>query len=244
MGAGAGQTFTVIQTIQQAMVEIGLPKPTSVVSNTEITVQQFLGLLNRCGNEMLVGFPWEQMIKEWTVPTVAGQAKYDLPTDWNYFLDQTQWDRTNHWPLLGPKSAQEWQQIKSGSIASGPRLRYRVVGAKFEIFPTPGTPPPALIMEYVSINWLMDSNNPALLYSYPVNDSDVILFDPWIVVAFLKMKFKEEKGLDTTAAQKDFSVTWESRIGKNKGGPVLSLSPVMGSPFVGIQNVPDGNWGL
>ena len=244
MGAGAGQTFTVIQTIQQAMGEIGLPRPTVAVSSTEITVQQFVGLLNRCGNEMVMGFPWQQLCKEWTVPTVAGQAKYDLPDDWNYFLDQTQWDRTNHWPLLGPKSAQEWQQVKSGSIASGPRLRYRVNEAKFEIFPAPGDPPPALVMEYISINWLMDSNNPTLRYSYPVNDSDVILLDPWVVTSFLKLKFKEEKGLDTTAAQKDFSVVWEARIGKNKGGPILSLSPVRAMPFVGIQNVPDGNWGL
>lgn len=244
MGAGAGQTFTVIQTIQQAMSEIGLPKPTTAVSNTEVTVQQFVGLLNRCGNEMLVGYPWEQMCKEWTVPTVAGQAQYDLPTDWNYFLDQTQWDRTNHWPLLGPKSVQEWQWIKSGAISSGPRTRFRVYGAKFEIFPAASTPPQTIVMDYISINWLMDSNNPTLLYSSPVNDSDIILFDPWVVVSFLKLKFKEEKGLDTTAAQKDFSVVWEARIGKNKGGPILSLTPLPALPFIGIQNVPDGNWGL
>lgn len=244
MGAGAGQTMTVIQTIQQAMTEVGLPKPTSVISNTEVTVQQFLALLNRCGNEMVVGYPWEQLVKTWTVPVVAGQASYSLPDDWNYFIDQTQWDQTNHWPLLGPKSAQEWQQLKSGVISSGPRMRYRIVGARFEIFPTPGTPPPVITMEYVTVNWLMDSGNPTLLYYAPAHDSDVILLDPWVVVAFLKMKFKEEKGLDTTAAQKDFSVAWSSRIGKDKGAPILSLSPDLGSPFVGIHSVPDGNWGL
>ena len=99
-------------------------------------------------------------------------SEYDMPSDWSYFIDQTQWDRTNHWPLLGPKTAQEWQWLKGGLLSSGPRLRYRVVAAKFEIWPVPSpsnTPigdsvitgvfaPGTLAMEYVADTWLKDVN--------------------------------------------------------------------------------------
>ena len=222
---------SVLAIVQQAMIEMGLPKPLEAVTSQDVTVQQMVALLNSAGNEMVIGYPWEQTTKEYIIETVEGQAEYPLPSDWSYFLDQTQWDRTNHWPLLGPKSAQEWQWLKGGLLSSGPRLRYRVLAGKFQLWPTPSatnTPsgdsaqtgvfaPWTLAMEYVSNRWLADANQTNTYYNMAQADTDIPLLDPWILVKFLKLKYWEAKGLDTTAYTKDFLGTWESRIGKNKG---------------------------
>ena len=171
--------------VQQSMVEMGLPKPNEVVTSQDATVQQMLALLNRAGNDMVLGFPWEQLIREWIITTEDGKSEYDMPSDWSYFIDQTQWDRTNHWPLLGPKTAQEWQWLKGGLLSSGPRLRYRVVAAKFEIWPVPSpsnTPvgdsnitgvfaPGTLAMEYVADTWLKDVNQANTYYASVQSDT-------------------------------------------------------------------------
>lgn len=244
---------SVLWVIQQAMSEMGFPKPVEAVSAQDPTVVQMVSLFNSAGMEMVIGFPWEQLTKEFIIQTVENQASYDLPSDWDYFIDQTQWDRTNRWPLLGPKSAQEWQWLKSGVLSSGPRLRYRVRGGKFEIFPTPAvssqptTPSPTFVsstlaMDYVANTWLADGNVANTFYNYATDDSNIVLLDPWVMVKFLKMKLWESKGLDTSAYTKDFLGTWEARIGKNMGAPVLTLAPRARTFLIGINNVPEGSW--
>lgn len=247
---------SVLAIIQQAALEMGLPKPLEAVTSQDQTVQQLVALLNSAGTEMVIGYPWEQLTKEYIITTVEGQSEYPLPSDWSYFLDQTQWDRTNHWPLLGPKTAQEWQWLKGGLLSSGPRLRYRVLGGKFQLFPTPSatnTPPSdntgvfapwTLAMEYVASAWLADASVANTFYSMANSDTDVPLIDPWILVKFLKMKYWEAKGLDTRAYTKDFLQTWENRIGKNKGAPVLTLAPRQRTMLIGINNIPDGSWNV
>jgi hypothetical protein len=247
---------TVGWVVRQAMVEMGLPAPIEAVSSQDLMVQQMIALFNSAGNEMVLGYPWEQLDKEFLFTTVEGQTEYDLPTDWDYFLFQTQWDRTNHWPLLGPKTAQEWQWLKGGLLSSGPRIRYRVRNHKFEIFPTPSaqnTPstdntgvfaPWTIAMEYISKWWLASATQENTYYDTAQADTDILLLDPWIMVKFLKLKYWEAKGLDTTAYSNDFLKTWEMRIGKNKGGPTLTLAPRARTMLIGINNIPDGSWNV
>lgn len=238
---------TVLGAVQQAMVEMGLVKPVEVVASQDITVQQMNALLNRAGNEMVLGYPWEQLTKEYVVDTATATVAPDgktlivpLPADWAYFLDQTQWDRSNHWPLMGPKTAQEWQWLKSGTLSSGPRIRYRVVGGNLELFPSGEDS--TIAMEYISTNWVIDASTANTFYDFPHADNDKINFDFWVITAYLKLKYWEAKGLDTTAYAKDFVNVWEARIGKGKGAPILSLAPRYGTQLIGVNNVPDGNW--
>ena len=244
------ETRDVLWTIQQSMVEMGLPKPSEVVLSQDATVQQMLALLNRAGADMVIGFPWEQLTKQWILNTVDGEAEYDMPSDWSYFIDQTQWDRTNHWPLLGPKTAQEWQWLKGGLLSSGPRLRYRVVSGKFEVWPVPSSASDGsfagneLAMEYVADTWLKSATLLNTYYSSVQNDTDILLLDPWIMTAYLKLKYWEAKGLNTAAYTKDFLGTWEARIGKNKGAPMLTLAPRARTMLIGINNIPDGSWNV
>lgn len=244
------QPKTVLWVVQQAMVEMGLTKPAEAVTSQDVTVQQMLAMLDRAGNDMVLGYPWEHLTKEYVFNTASATPAPDgktfqvsLPTDWSYFLDQTQWDRTNHWPLLGPKTAQEWQWLKGGLLSSGPRIRYRVVGGKLELFPTDSTDS-EIAMEYVSDGWAQDASTANTFYSSPHRDDDLVLFDPWVISAYLKLKFWEAKGLDTTAYAKDFVGVWEARIGKSKGAPVLTLAPRARTMLIGVNNIPDGSWNV
>lgn len=235
--------------VQQAQDEMGLPRATSLSTATQQTDLQVKALLNAAGNELVNYFTWEQLTKEFIITTVAEQGSYNLPTDFKYFLDQTQWDRSNHWPLLGPKTAQEWQWIKGGLISQGPRLRYRLQGFKFLLWPIPGSPgsgtfvPWTLAMEYVSKNWIYANvADPAPSKDLITTDTDIPVFDEWLLVKFIKLKFWETKGFDTTAYRDDFMNTFFSLTGKNMGAPTLTMSPRPASIYIGPNNIPDGSW--
>ena len=62
----------VLWVIQQSMTEMGLPRPNEAMTSQDAIVQQMVALLNRAGNDMVLGFPWEQLIKQHIIETVDG----------------------------------------------------------------------------------------------------------------------------------------------------------------------------
>jgi len=241
------QYWTAQQVLKQAAGELGLPVPGDVASTTDVQSVQLLSLLNSAGNELMLYYPWEQFIKEWVFDTVVGQGDYPLPDDCNYFTDQTQWDRTDHWPLLGPKSAQEWAWLKGALVAALPRLRYRIADNKLKIWPVPtSTGSPSiynLAMEYISRYWIYQA--PANIYTDMITQNgDTLLYDPWLLVKFVKFKFYELKGFQTTGVNADFMRVFNALTGKDTGAKILSLSPKVTSQYLGPWSVPDGSWNV
>lgn len=239
--------WSAVDILKQLSGELGLPQQTTVVNANNVQGTQLLSLLNSAGNELLTYYPWEQFKKEWVWDTVQDQGDYPLPADWKYFVDQTQWDRTNHWPLLGPKSPQEWAYLKGGIVASFPRMRFRVKNNMFCLFPTPsvvnGTFTPFnMAMEYVRNTWVERSGG--TLADMVQQDGDIVQYDPWLIIKFVKYKFYELKNFDTKGVQADFVRVFDSLTGKDVGAPVLSLTPRPTPAFIGPWSIPDGNWNV
>jgi len=235
-----------LQLLNQITSELGLPTTSSIVGSIAVQSAQLLAMLNSAGNELLLYYPWEQFTKEWIITTVSGQGEYPLPDDWSYAKDQTQWDRTNHWPLIGPKSAQEWAWLKGGLLATAPRLRYRIMNDKLSLWPVPvstsSQPTYTIAQEYVSKNWVIDTTQTPT--DMIVKDSDVVMYDPWLVTKYVKLKFYELKGFKTAGVQSDFQRIFDTLTGKDVGAPILNLSPRPTSQYLGPWSVPDGSWAV
>ena len=63
---------------------------------------------------------------------------FALPSDFDRMVDYTHWDKSKHWNLLGPQTSQQREWLRSGYIASGPRIRYWQMGGYFQIWPPLG----------------------------------------------------------------------------------------------------------
>lgn len=173
------------------------------------------------------------------VPLVFSQVEYDLPSDWLKQIPQTEWDRTNRWPLMGPQSAQNWQSFKSGIVYAGPRQRFRILRNTIAINP----PPPNGLMfafEYVSTAWV-ESASGALQTKYQA-DSDTAVFSDSLLITGLKALWKAAKGLDGSFDLAEFRGLMEMNRSQNKSAPKLSMSPYGGSVLLSQENLPDGNW--
>jgi hypothetical protein len=235
------QYWTAIDVLKQVTGELGLPQIPTVTGLADVQSIQLLSLLNSAGNELMLYYPWEQLTAEWVFQTINGLGEYDLPADYNYFTDQTQWDRTNHWPLLGPKSPQEWAWLKGSLVAALPRQRYRIQNHKLKLWPTPATPSFTLAMEYVVMNWVDSKGTKVDMIT---QDGDILLYEPWLLIKFVKFKFYELKGFNTTGVNADFMRVFNSLTGADTGAKILSLSPQVQSQYLGPWSVPDGSWNV
>jgi len=150
---------SILTIINQACGEIGLPDISSAVVTTNAQARQLLALAKREGRELRKEFPWPELTREATITTVASQASYALPVDFNYSLFDTVWNRSTIGEMTGPISPRDWQSLASGASVAVASDYWRIKGIsekKFFISPTPSatTTGQTIAFEYQSINWV------------------------------------------------------------------------------------------
>lgn len=232
---------TVLQVVQAAAVEMGLTAPNSALSNpNDLTALQMAALYNATGEMLVKRRVWRELLSTHTFTTVNGQAAYDLPADFARSISQTEWDRTNRWPLVGPETAQQWQWVQSGVLSTGPRERFQLQGNQLVLFPIPGATPLDLVFSYVSKWWVRDALNQAKAKA--TADDDYGIFDDRLMISGVKLRFFQAKGFDTTSFAADFQSNLDDALGQDAGAPILSMARQPAFPLITIYNLPDGNW--
>ncbi len=173
---------------------------------------------------------------------------YDIPEDFDRYIGNTWWDRTNHWRLLGPDSPQMRQYIRSGIFATGPRVRWTQVGrrpAAWVMWPPPfGTNgpqvPDALVWEYVSENWVLKSDDTTAPFF--TADTDVPLIDPELIIMGVKWRMWQIKGFEYASMQQEYIDAVSAKFASDGGIPDVYLNR-RGSPsLISSANVQDGFW--
>jgi hypothetical protein len=175
------------------------------------------------------------------VQLTFAKTKYAFPADYQRIVDRTQWDKSKHWEMLGPESPQQWQWLKSGYIATGPRIRWRILGNTFQIWPGVSTSE-YLGFEYVSKYWVTDAGGTSK-GSFTA-DTDTCAFDDRLMVAGLKLKYFGVKGFETQLLQDEYDAIISSVKGEEQGAPMLSMAPRLSNVLLGPENIPDSNYGM
>jgi len=175
-----------------------------------------------------------------TNSVLFAQTEYTLPSDFETITDRTHWDKTKHWEMLGPEDAQQWQWLKSGYISTGPRVRWRILGGTFQIWPPMNTQE-YLGFEYRSNAWAQSASGTP--QQSLVNDTDTALFDTRIMVLYTKLKYFQVKGFDTTSLMQDYQRYLSIAKANDKGAPNLSFNPNPSKVLIGWANIPDTGYG-
>ncbi len=167
-----------------------------------------------------------------------GQTKYELPPDYDRQIDRTHYDKSKRWEMLGPETPQQWEFLKSSYISTGPRIRYRIMGGFFQIWPITTTNE-LLGFEYVSKAWADDvSGTPKNEFSA---DTDTCIYPDRLMINGIKLRFFEVKGFDTSAFYRDFINQLQIAKSNDAGSLTLSMSPKASTVLIGYENIPDGS---
>ena len=165
---------------------------------------------------------------------------YPLPDDYETITDNTHWDKTKHWQMLGPVDAQQWQWLKSGYISTGPRVRWRILGNEFQIWP-PYNTQEYLGFEYRSKGWARAADG-TVKNSFTA-DSDTTVLDDSVIALLTKLKYFQIKSFDTTALLQDYQRYLNVAKANDKGSATLSFAPQPSAVLIGWANVPDTGYG-
>jgi len=168
------------------------------------------------------------------------KVKYDLPADYDSTVPRTHWDKSKHWEMLGPEDPQQWEWLLSGYISTGPRIRWRLLGKYFQIWPGVSTGE-LLGYEYRSQAWAESSTGTPK--NYFDNDSDVCIYPDRLMVLMTKLKYFEAKGFDTTAMYRNFLTELETVQAQDMSAANLSFAPRPGTVLIGYDNIPDTGYG-
>lgn len=183
-----------------------------------------------------------------TYPTATGtsstvyfqKVKYAMPSDYDSTIPRTHWDKSKHWEMLGPEDAQQWEWLLSGFIATGPRVRWRLFGGYFQIWPGFSNAE-NLGFEYRSKGWAATSGGVAK-NSFTL-DTDTCIFPDRLMVLMTKLKYFEAKGFDTTAMYRNWMLELQVGIAEDTSFANLSFAARPGNILIGYDNIPDTGYG-
>lgn len=221
----------------------GMSSIASLTNNFMVTgtnIDQNTFVVSAAGTDVVISVP--------ATGTATGgaltfsQTRYVMPADYDRLVDKTDWDKSQHWEMLGPETAQQWQWLKSGFIATGPRARYRRLGGFFQIWPPLGANR-LLGFEYISKNWVFSAadvvaGSPPSKPAFSV-DTDTCIYPDRLMVLGLKLKYFEAKGFDTTALFRDYTTQKTIAWANDKGSATLSMAPRLSQVLLTQQNIPD-----
>lgn len=233
--------------LNRVAAEVGLAPVSDPYASTDQSFIQMKYLLDICGEELVQAYPWGLLVKSEQFTTQAGDSgDYPLPADYSSMINQTGWDRGRNVPLHGPLSAQDWTYLLGRDLVSSTiYASFRLAEGKFKIFPTDPVPEGLDInYEYISKNWAKSSAG--IEQDRVLKGSDTVNYDKTLVSRYLKVKFLEAKGFDSSKAQADFNQTFSFLTGTDKGAKVLNAGGTGGGyPYLDMwRNTPDTGYGL
>lgn len=235
--------------ISRAALQLGLGSIADPYGSQDANFLSLVEFLNVTGDDLVLEHDWSQLRKEFTFTTVANQTLYALPDDYHEMLDQTGWNRSTRLPLAGPLSSQQWQYLKARQVGIVFNVLYRLGQQQIELFSTTTPVGATCALEYISSYWTLDAS---LVGSQttgskrlPTQSTDLVLYDPLLVIRGLKLKWLEARGFDTTVALADYEKTLTHVTGIDKGSAVLSLHKraMTGDRLLDLANIPITNFG-
>lgn len=170
------------------------------------------------------------------------KTAYAMPADYDRPIDRTHWDKTKHWEMLGPETAQQWEWLKSGFIATGPRIRFRIMGGSFQIWP-PTSTGEYLGFSYMSNAWVMATGATDATKTSFTADTDTCVFPDRLMITGLKMKYYEAKGFDAAAHGRDYLTQLNIAKANDGGSQTLSMNPRSAQLLIGWGQIPDSGYG-
>lgn len=234
--------MSLLTIIQNAATDLNLTSPSVVANSTDTQVQQLFNLANRDGKDLLRRFDWQALTVEASFTTVATQQQTTLSTvasDFFRMVDESMNNRTQHWRVTGPLSAQEWQRRLSLGAQVGVVNSFRIRGDTIYFFPVPPAGD-SIYFEYISKNWVQ-SNTGTAKDAFTA-DADTALIDEDILTLGVKWRFLKAKGLDYSEEFRSYEAALEAVFGSDGArGPVDMTGSVIDWT---IPALPDGSWSI
>jgi hypothetical protein len=233
--------LTVQDAVSRVLGSFGLPTPGSVFDSQDANVIQMRTLANDVGQELIGEAEWQVLGRDHTIVTDPLLTKYALPSDFDRYITDSQWNYTSRLPAVGSVSTQDWQALKARSLGGTLiATMFRIDQDQVELYATPPNSQ-TLVFPYVSRSWVRTSQG--VFRDNVQSNDDTIMFDSALFRTALTLAWMTRKGMDTTDASQKFTALLSSAKGKDSPSSATSIVPGGGIPLLGVLNLPGTGYG-
>lgn len=212
--------MSLLTIVTKACSRLSLAVPTTVMANTNAQVVQLKELAQEEGKNLASKVIWKALTAEKTFTTTAAAVQTGaVPSDFDYLIPDTMFNRTARRRIDGPISADEWQVLQAaiiGRVFSAFRFR----GSNILITPTP-TAGETVAYEYVTKNWCQSSVGAG--QSVWTADTDTALIDEELHTQGIVWRFLKMRGMDHQDAFRDYTQNVLQAIMREGSRPRLYL---------------------
>lgn len=239
--------------VNSAAVECGLDTAGDPFTSPAPHMVQMCALLTNCGRELYNKYQWQQFIENASYDTdtdiiVGTTNQFALPDDFAHLINQTGWTPNNlglGLPLGGPYTEQQWDAIVAQQLAASTiYIGFKIADGTFQVLPDPPPASTTITFGYMSRNWVQVEGVAADGATKVENSSDIVMFEPVMIVKMLAARYKQAKGLDATDSLDQFNAAYNSATSLNAPAPVLDMGRSMLFPLLNIfTNTPPTGYG-
>lgn len=227
---------------QDVADELGLRRPASLAGADALS-RQFRAIMETTAQDMLRRHNWQALKTEASFTTVAddetqvSNIKSSWP-DFQRFIPDTFYNRTENRAVFGGVSAQAWQAAQS-RIVSTADYYFRVRGDKILLY---GNRPAghSVFFEYVS-NYLWSSADGADFYQRLNADTNTSRLPEYGLMLGLKWRLLRANGLEYAEAFRDYENFVAEARANDEPRERISLTPATPS-LPGSGFVPEGSF--
>lgn len=210
--------FEIASSILQETKDLQIPA--SFVGNNEPVAKQILEAIKTSLYEVSRSYDWQELQKEYSFTTTTDVQEYDLPTDFDRFINLTFWNSSNQMQVFGPLDAQKWRQIVNSTISGGASYNYfRIRANKIVLYPAVSGGE-NFIYEYITKNFVKNADGE--LQSDFTDDSDEPTIDSYIIKLDAIWRFLKNNGKPYAEEQRTANLAIAERVSKNGARPVIS----------------------
>jgi hypothetical protein len=234
--------LSLLTLVQDATDRLGIVRPTAVIGTSDTQVRQLLGLAQQEGKELARRYAWQALTREKTFTSTATEVQSSaLPTDFDRFVKDTFYNRSDTRIVSGPLTAQEYQDYKS-RLTSIVYDAFRVRGNDILILPTPAAGL-TFAFEYISNAWCRNAAATVLRSAWAADD-DTGMIDEEIMTLGLQWRFLKAKGFDYGEAFQSYEAHVAAVIGRDGGSRTLNMASGFEKRLPRSPIPPDGNWNI
>lgn len=203
--------------------------PSTIIGNNEDAAKQVLEVLAVSMTELSRIYDWQELQKEHTFSSVASTEGYNLPSDFDRFVNGTFWNTDTNLHVQGPMTSTEWRILKNSTISGGASFEYfRIRDNQTLIFPIPAASED-YIYEYIT-NKIIESSGGVGQTEW-LADTDVPVIDAYIVRLDATWRWLKNNGRPYAEEQKMANSAIAERVRASGARRIVMHSP----PLNGVK---------
>lgn len=251
LSSGYTSSVTLADAVNGVCKRTSIPQSNDPAGSQDPIYTQMIAHINDANIEIVGDRMWPEMIRKGEIPiftAVAGtkEAAFDFPSDFQVFIDQTQWNTGTQLPAMGPVSMQSWNQYLVRNWVPQLTFFWQIRAGQLWVLNPPVVAEanaPVFSFYYRSNASVIDADNPLVFKNFADKNGDTFILDGLAIGLLGRVKFLAAKGFDTAAAELDYQRRIEQVIEQAVAAPVLSLARDVRFPYIGLANLPDTGYG-